>query len=87
MNMDRVSKEWQKIKHDIKGLANGDAFIADFASFNITHPAFLVSEVFGAITVISFQMPLMVSKLIHDDWLDSLVNGLVNDAAHGWWSE
>jgi hypothetical protein len=87
MNADRVSKERQKIKRDIKGLANGDAFIADFANFDATHPAFLVSETFGAITVISFQTPLMVSQLVHDDWLDSPVNGLVNDAAHGWWSE
>jgi hypothetical protein len=87
MNADRVSKERQKIKHNIKGLANGDAFIADFANFDITHPAFLVSESFGAITVLSFQTPLMVSQLVHDDWLDSPVNGLVNDAAHGWWNE
>jgi len=84
MNADRVSKDRQKIKWDIKGLANGDAFIADF---DTTHPAFLVSETFGAITVLSFQTPLMASQLVHDDWLDSPVNGLVNDAAHGWWNE
>jgi len=87
MNADRVSKERQKIKSSIKGLANGDAFIADFANFDITHPAFLVSESFGAVTVLSFQTPLMVSQLVHDEWLDSPVNGLVNDAAHGWWKE
>ena len=33
MNADRVSKKQQKIKHDTKGLANGDAFIVDFADF------------------------------------------------------
>jgi len=29
----------------------------------------------------------MVSQLVHDDILESPVNGLVNDAAHGWWRE
>lgn len=87
INAERVSKERLKIKQGPDGLASGDAFIAAFAEFDLNHPAFLVSEVFGAVTVISFQTPLMVSQLIHDTILDQPVNGLVNDAAHGWWKE
>ena len=87
VNADRVSKERQKIICGTEGSQGGDSFIATFAAFDRNHPAFLVSEVFGAVTVISFQTPLMVSQLVHDDILESPVNGLVNDAAHGWWRE
>jgi hypothetical protein len=80
VNADRVSKDRQKIKRGIDGHDTGDAFIATFAEFDLNHPGFLVSEVFGAVTAISLQTPLMVSQLVHD-------NGLVNDAAHGWWRE
>jgi hypothetical protein len=87
INAERVLKERLKIKQGPNGLASGDAFIAAFAEFDLNHPTFLVSEVFGAVTVISFQTPLMVSQLIHDTILDQPVNGLVNDAAHGWWKD
>jgi hypothetical protein len=58
-----------------------------FAEFDTKHPGFLVSEVFGSVTVISFQTQFMLSRLVHDYIGDDAVNGLVNDAAHGWWME
>jgi len=87
INADRVAKEWQKIRRGTNGFGTGDLFIATFADFDMKHPGFLVSEVFGSITVISFQTPFMLSRLVHEYIDDDAVNGLVNDAAHGWWKE
>ena len=87
INADRVSKERQKIWRGMDGFGSGDSFIAAFAAFDTNHPGFLVSEVFGSVTVISFQTPFMLSRLVHEYIVDDAVNGLVNDAAHSWWKE
>jgi len=86
LNADRVSKEHRKIKHNVDG-TGGDNFIATFAKFTSEYPNFVLAEVFGPVTVISLQSPFMVSQLVRDEKVDSSVNGLVNDAAHGWWKE
>jgi len=86
LNADRVLKERWKIKHNVDG-TGGDNFIATFAKFTSEYSNFVLAEVFGPVTVISLQSPLMVSQLVQDKKVDSSVNGLVNDVAHGWWKE
>ena len=86
-NAHRVSKERQKLRRGAVRFSNGDSFISAFAEFDLKHPGFLVSEVFGSVTVVSFQSPFMLSNLVHDYIQEDRVNGLVNDAAHGWWQE
>ena len=86
LNIDRVAKERQKVKRDHNS-TNGDDFIASFAKFITEHAEFVLSEVFGPVTVIALQSPFMASQLVHGEKLDQPINGLVNDAAHGWWKE
>lgn len=86
LNADRVSYERQKI---IKGekLRTMDGLIQQFADFDREHPNFVLQSTFGEVTVVSFQTPFMRSQMIKDDPLNGPINGLVNDAAHGWWKE
>ena len=86
LNADRVLKECQKIKHNVDG-TGGDNFVATFSKFAAEYPNFILAQVFGPVTVISLQSPLMVSHLVRDEKVDSSVNGLVNDAAHDWCKE
>jgi len=82
LNADRVSKERLKIKHNL-GANGGNA--ESFSQFDEEHPNFVRLSVLGKVAVISMQTPFMASQLIHDDINNSPINGLVNDAAHGWW--
>ena len=86
LNADRVSKERLKIKHNLGGTGgNADSFITAFSKFDEEHPTFVRFSTLGRVTVICMQTPFMASRLIHDNIDDSPINGLVNDAAHGWW--
>jgi hypothetical protein len=85
LNPDRVRKEKQKLKKgDTHG---GDTFIAEFSNFSEARPGFVIYSQLGAVTVIVLQTPFMVSQLVKDDILTGALNGLVSDAAHGWWRE
>ncbi|KAJ7719646.1 hypothetical protein B0H16DRAFT_1336531, partial [Mycena metata] len=84
LNADRVRKERDKIKQgDGQG---GDGFIAEFAAFAETYTNFVVYSQLGAVTVICMQTPFMASQLLKAELITTgPVNGLVSDAAHGWW--
>lgn len=84
LNADRVRKERDKIKKgDSQG---GDGFIAEFAEFSENHPEFVIYSQLGAVTVICFQTPFMANQLLKTEPITSgPLNGLVSDAAHGWW--
>ena len=85
LNAGRVGKERLKIK--AKSLSGGDSLIAAFAKFSTEHPGFVIYSQLDSITVISVQSPLMRSQLVKERLLDGPINGLVSDAAHGWWKE
>jgi len=85
LNADRVSKEQRKIKHDAD--PGGDSFIAAFAKLTEEYPGFVIFSTLGKVTVISVQTKFMRSNMLKDSRMDGPVNGLVNDAAHGWWKE
>jgi hypothetical protein len=84
LNADRVRKERDKIKRgDVQG---GDGFISDFAAFTEAHPDFVVYSQIGTVTVICMQTPFVASQLLKSQPITTgPVNGLVSDAAHGWW--
>jgi hypothetical protein len=86
LNADRVSKERQKIKHG-QNNQTADGFISAFRDFELKYPNFILESNIGSETVISLQTSFMRSQLVKKDRLDGSVNGLVNDAAHGWWAE
>ncbi|TFK32445.1 hypothetical protein BDQ12DRAFT_773402 [Crucibulum laeve] len=86
LNAHRVSKERQKIKRGGNSQTI-DGLIAAFAKFDSDHPNFVLQSTFGAETVISVQTSFMRSQMVKKERLDGAINGLVNDAAHGWWTE
>ncbi|KAF8810586.1 hypothetical protein BYT27DRAFT_7221923 [Phlegmacium glaucopus] len=75
LNAGRVGKERLKIKKGSQSSGGGDAFIVAFAKFSEEHRGFVIFSQPDAVTVISERL------------LDGPINGLVNDAAHGWWRE
>ncbi|KAG6856983.1 hypothetical protein H0H87_011372, partial [Tephrocybe sp. NHM501043] len=84
LNRDRVGKELRAL---IGGPnSKGDSFVQDFADFESECPEFVILSTIGNITVISTQTPFMRSQLLKDEPVDAPVNGLVSDAAHGWWA-
>ncbi|KAF8959274.1 hypothetical protein BDZ97DRAFT_1667333 [Flammula alnicola] len=86
LNAHRVGKERQKIKHG-QNTQTGDGLIALFAEFDSKHPGFIMRSVVGTETVVSLQTNFMRSQLVKKKRLDGPINGLVNDAAHGFWVE
>ncbi|KAF5374009.1 hypothetical protein D9615_009903 [Tricholomella constricta] len=85
LNADRVTKERQKLKRPAD--TGGDHFIRAFAKFEQERPGFIILSTIGKVTVISVQTPFMQSQMVKDEVLDGPVNGMVSDAAHGWWKE
>ena len=85
LNAGRVGKERLKLKKGSQ--IGGDAFIAAFAKFSAEHPGFVILSQLDAVTVISVQSVFMRSQMVKECLLDGPINGLVNDAAHGWWKE
>ena len=85
-NADRISKEREKVKK-MTYAHGGDGFLASFAAFDREHAGFKIFSIIGDVTVICLQSPLMRKQLVKDDLLDENINGMVNDAAHGWWRD
>ncbi|PPQ76027.1 hypothetical protein CVT24_006700 [Panaeolus cyanescens] len=85
LNAHRVSKERQKITNEV--MPSADGFIAAFSRFENEHPSFVINSTIGQVTVISVQTEFMRSQLVKDLQLEGPINGMVNDAAHGWWRE
>jgi hypothetical protein len=83
LNADRIRKERQRVK---KGESKGaDGFLAEFAKFADKHPNFVIYSQIGVVSVIVLQSSFMASQLVRNGVLDGPVNGLVSDAAHGYW--
>ncbi|KAI9057625.1 hypothetical protein FKP32DRAFT_1583394, partial [Trametes sanguinea] len=91
LNKDRVKHEQRKIKQEANPSSSiGDQFLAAFAEFCREHPGFVLQSVIGEVTVVSLQTPVLRRQLIKDALLsgpDSNVNGIVSDAAHGFWRD
>jgi hypothetical protein len=85
LNAGRVGKERLKVK--AKSHSGGDSLIAAFAKFSAEHPGFVIYSQLDSVTVISVQSYLMRSQLVKERLLEGPINGLVSDAAHGWWKE
>ena len=85
MNADRIRKEQQRVRAgDSQG---GDGFLAEFAKFARDHPGFVIYSQIGEVNVIIMQTTFMASQLVKNGILEGPVNGLISDAAHGFWRE
>ncbi|KAJ3897067.1 hypothetical protein F5879DRAFT_780036, partial [Lentinula edodes] len=86
-NRDRIAKDHQKVINGAK-YSGGDSFISGFRDFHRDFPGFIVHTIFGEINMICLQSEFMRSRLggmfkHHQE----PVNGIVSDAAHGFWRE
>ena len=85
LNAGHVAKE--RLRTKAKFLFGGDSLIAAFAKFSAEHPGFVIYSQLDSVTVISVQSSLMRSQMVKERLLEGPINGLVSDAAHGWWKE
>lgn len=82
VNVDRIKAELRRMRQMHSG-----KFEDDFAKFENDHPDFIVYSQFGAVSVVIMQTPFMASTLIKDFIDNEAINGIVSDAAHGFWKE
>lgn len=88
LNKDRIKSERQAVKEQAAGFSGGDSFFTSFREFCERHPGFVVSSHVHEVTVISLQTPTMISQLVKESSsIQGSVNGIVSDAAHGFWRE
>ena len=89
VNKDRVGYELKKIRERGKpGYGVDGLSVSEFAEFDKTNPGFVVSCTLGEVSVISMQQPLMLAELVKETRIESeAVNGIVSDAAHGFWKQ
>ncbi|KAG2133699.1 hypothetical protein DEU56DRAFT_888775 [Suillus clintonianus] len=80
LNQDRVKAELQALRG--KSTRN---FVDDFAEFQRNHPGYVLYSQFEVVTVVVVQTQFMVSQLVTDFIEAEAVNGIVSDAAHGFW--
>jgi hypothetical protein len=87
VNADRVKYERQKVLRGSGG-HGGDHFLSEFAKIEASNPNFIRSSQFGLVSVIVMQTPFLASRLIKAVSVDTeAVNGIVSDAAHGFWAD
>ncbi|KAL7284985.1 hypothetical protein ACG7TL_000074 [Trametes sanguinea] len=90
LNKDRIKYEQRKIKQASRGVHGGDHFLSEFAQFCEDHPGFILQSVIGTVSVISAQTSALRAELIKAaplTGLDGNLNGIVSDAAHGFWRD
>ncbi len=88
LNKDRVKAERNNVRRGSKGdLKTFDAGLNEFTEF-CGEEDFVKTSTLGEVTVISMQTPTMVAELVKEFTIkQEPVNGIVSDAAHGFWLE
>ncbi len=88
LNKDRVKAERNNVRRGSKGdLKTFDAGLNEFTEL-CGEEDFVKSSTLGEVTVISMQTPTMVAELVKEFTIkQEPVNGIVFDAAHGFWLE
>ncbi|KAJ7854107.1 hypothetical protein B0H14DRAFT_2353941 [Mycena olivaceomarginata] len=88
VNADRIKYQRRKVLRGGAGGFTGDHFLKEFAKLQQSHPNFFRSSQFGQVSVIVMQTPFMASRLVKSVAVDTeAVNGIVSDAAHGFWAD
>ncbi|KAI0683118.1 hypothetical protein BC835DRAFT_1311235 [Cytidiella melzeri] len=87
-NQDRLKAERRAVKTGQS--SGGDRFIAEYTQFCRDYPGFIIHPHFNIAVVVSMQSEFMASQLIKDPIFSNPsdpVEGIVSDAAHGFWRE
>ncbi|THG94137.1 hypothetical protein EW026_g7276 [Hermanssonia centrifuga] len=89
LSKDRIKVERNQIRRGSKGdLKSLDASLVEFEEFCVEEDFVIQYPTIGPVSVISMQTAAMQSELIKDAPIeDDAVNGIVTDAAHGFWQE
>ncbi|KAH7907178.1 hypothetical protein BJ138DRAFT_1014934 [Hygrophoropsis aurantiaca] len=83
LNTDRIKAELRRLKE--KG--STQEWQDTFAQFKADHDDWVVYDQFGPVSVIVMQTPFMASSVVKDYISSDAVNGIVSDAAHGYWKD
>lgn len=89
-NPDRLAYERNKVKDQYRAaLPSGFTIdINNFHAFSKANPGFIVSAVLSPVVVISMQSHVLLSDLVTESKIEhDQVNGMLTDAAHGFWKE
>lgn len=78
LNTARVNHERKKVF----AKSRGKDIIAAFTEFQRQHPDFVIFHTFEPVAVVITQSPIMLSFLVKNH-----SNGIISDAAHGFWAE
>ncbi|KAG2140158.1 hypothetical protein DEU56DRAFT_735326 [Suillus clintonianus] len=78
LNTARVNLERKKVF----AMSRGKDIIAEFTEFQRQHPNFVIFHTFDPVAVVITQSPTMLSFLVKNH-----SNGIISDAAHGFWAE
>ncbi|KAI0742318.1 hypothetical protein C8Q80DRAFT_1327971, partial [Daedaleopsis nitida] len=90
LNKDRIAQELKKVRREEKpGNGTDDISLLAFSEFCHNNPGFIINSVIHEVVVISMQQPLMLAELVKETRAipDDPVNGIVSDAAHGFWRQ
>lgn len=89
LNKDRIAHELKSVRQTSRAGASGDTLnLAEFSQFCANNPGFIIHSIIRDVVVISMQQPLMLAELVKESRrTDEPVNGIVSDAAHGFWRE
>ncbi|KAF9459977.1 hypothetical protein BDZ94DRAFT_1379047 [Collybia nuda] len=84
MNADCIKAEKCRVTG---GRGTTREFVDNFSNFEAKHPGFVVYSQFGMTTVVILQTRFMLSQLVKEHIIEDAVNGIVSDAAHGFWRD
>ena len=91
LNKDRIAYELEKVRHPKRpGGSADDLNIKEFSLFCAENEGFIIHSVIREVVVICMHQPLMLAELVKENSMsipDEPVNGIVSDAAHGFWRE
>ncbi|KAH7907135.1 hypothetical protein BJ138DRAFT_1215655, partial [Hygrophoropsis aurantiaca] len=83
LNVHRVKSDIQRLRKK----AGKDEWHATFNEFTKQNSNFILYHQFGDLSAVVMQTPFMASTLVKDHISRDAVNGVVTDAAHGFWKE
>ncbi|KAF8173335.1 hypothetical protein K438DRAFT_1551160, partial [Mycena galopus ATCC 62051] len=89
VNADSVKYERRKVvRGPASGGFGGDHFLKEYAKLEQKNPNFFRTSSFGQVSVVVMPTPFMASRLVKMVAVDTeAVNGIVSDAAHGFWAD
>ncbi|KAJ7711631.1 hypothetical protein B0H16DRAFT_1816471 [Mycena metata] len=87
INAERIKYERRRVLKPTGG-QGGDNFVKEFGKFDKLNPNFVRTAQFGEVSVVALQTPFMASRLLKSVLsANDGVDGVVSDAAHGYWRE